>query len=171
MALLRLCKAVKPMAAFNTDQPDDSAAFTADLLATVRPNGRIVDQVRYTLGGTDIIESQFQLEEIFASEDFRGWTIHLQRWPRDIVLRKGLLSGNWTDISAMVSARDAAVFDDGGAGIAAAEFLRKTKASEDDVSGSVRWAVVLDDSAKLAVMLQGLPATAGLLNGKPSLKR
>jgi hypothetical protein len=36
---------------------------------------------------------------------------------------------------------------------------------------AVRWAVVLDDGGWLAVQLQGLPASAAMLNGKPSLKR
>ncbi len=39
------------------------------------------------------------------------------------------------------------------------------------MEAAVRWAVVLDDSAKLMVQLQGLPSTAAALNGKPSLKR
>jgi hypothetical protein len=37
------------------------------------------------------------------------------------------------------------------------------------MEAAIRWAVVLDDSAKLMVQLQGLPSTAN--NGKPSLKR
>ncbi len=36
---------------------------------------------------------------------------------------------------------------------------------------SIRWAVVLNDRGRLAAQLQGMPATAATLNGKPSLKR
>jgi hypothetical protein len=39
------------------------------------------------------------------------------------------------------------------------------------MEAAIRWAVVLGDSGRLLVQLQGLPATAAVLNGKPSLKR
>jgi hypothetical protein len=45
------------------------------------------------------------------------WSIRIQKWPRDVELRKGLLSSLWIDIPALVSVRDAQVFDDQGAGI------------------------------------------------------
>jgi hypothetical protein len=53
------------------------------------------------------------------------WSIRIQKWPRDVELRKGLLSSLWIDIPALVSGRDAQVIDDQGAGIPAAEFLRR----------------------------------------------
>jgi len=37
---------------------------------------------------------------------------------------EGLLSGNWKEISTIVTCRDASVYDNGGAGIPAEEFLR-----------------------------------------------
>ncbi len=49
------------------------------------------------------------------------WSIRIQKWPRDVELRKGLLSSLWIDIPALVSGWDAQVL----AGIPAAEFLRR----------------------------------------------
>jgi hypothetical protein len=58
------------------------------------------------------------------------------------------------------------------AGIPPKQFLKKMAEFEDGpIEAAVRWAVVLDDSAKLMVQLQGLPSTAAALNGKPYLKR
>ncbi len=76
-------------------------------------------------------------------------------------LLKGLLSSLWTDISALVSGRDAQVLDDQGAGIPAAEFLRRfNEALDGKALASVRWAVVLNDKGKLAIQLQALPSSA-----------
>jgi hypothetical protein len=96
----------------------------------------------------------------------------MQRWPRDLDLRKGLLSSHWKDIATIVSCRDASVFDAEGAGIPAEEILR-TLEDQDNGQGAaaVRWAVRLSDNEKLAIQLHGLPAAAAVLNGKPSYKR
>ena len=170
MSLLRLCKAVKPMATFHTDSPSPGAGFAAEVYATVRDNGRIVDHVRYALGGDDRMEATFNLELLCEDEEYQDWTVMMQRKPEDIALRKGLLSSNWTDLTASVSSRDTNVFSATGAGIPAGEFLRMAK--ESDCSfGSTRWAIVLDDSARLAIQLQGLPASAAVLNGRPALKK
>jgi hypothetical protein len=40
--------------------------------------------------------------------------MHVQRWPRDVDLKKGLLSGLWKDLKTVVSARDAFLTDDTG---------------------------------------------------------
>jgi hypothetical protein len=43
----------------------------------------------------------------------------MQRWPRDVNLHTGMISGLWSDVASLVSSRDAAVFDAQGAGIPA----------------------------------------------------
>ncbi len=171
--MLRFFKAVRPSAGFTTDEPPATKPYTADLFATVRDNGRIIDRVRYVLGGNAIIETDFKLGKIFDDEDIANWTLHVQRWAKDIDLRKGLLSGPWMDVGGLVASRDAAVFDSTGAGIPANEFLKRLQGEEDEepLCASIRWAVVLDDAAHLAIQLQGLPAGAAVLMGKPSLKR
>jgi hypothetical protein len=170
MAMLRLFKAIKPMSTFHTDISSPSSGHAAEMFASVRENGRIVDQVRYVFGGDSDIEAIIPVASLCGIEEFAGYTIKLQRAPDDIELRRGLLTGNWIDIIGLVSSRDATVFDDTGAGVAAAEFLRRVRDAEATI-GAVRWGLVLDDSARLALQLQGLPASAAVLNGKPALKR
>ncbi len=92
------------------------------------------------------------------------WIIGIQKWPRDVELRKGLLSSLCVDIPALVSGSDAQVLDNQGAGIPAAEFLRRFN----EALASVRWAVVLNDRGKLATQLQALPSSVAVLNGKPN---
>jgi hypothetical protein len=96
-------------------------------------------------------------------------SVQIQRWPRDLDLRKGLLSGLWKDVSALVASRDACVTDKEGTGVSANEFLRLLEQTK--AQASARWAVVLGDNEKLNLQLQGLPAAAAVLNGKPSFKR
>ena len=67
--------------------------------------------------------------------------------------------------------RDACILDKEGRGLTANDFLKACSDMEVAEDAAVRWAVVLDDGGRLAVQLQGLPASAAMLNGKPSLKR
>jgi len=98
-------------------------------------------------------------------------TIRMQRWLRDLVLRKGLLSGYWKDISTIVSCRDASVFDADWAGIPAEEFLRTLDDPDNgQEAAAVRWAVRLSDNERLVIQLHGLPAAAAVLNGSPRTK-
>ena len=154
------------------DQPPNDDNYTAEIFAMVRDSGRIVDDFKCVIGGTDILETDFSLGKIFSNPTIGAHTIRMQRWPRDLDLRKGLLSGNWKDISAIVSCRDASAFDDKGAGIPADEFLRLLEDLDNGKeAAAVRWAVRLSDSEKLVIQLHGLPAAAAVLNGKPSYKR
>jgi hypothetical protein len=95
----------------------------------------------------------------------------MQKWPRDVDIRRGLLSGLWTDLSSLVAARDVHILDARGAGVPLEDFLKKLTEFEDGpVEAAVRWAIVLGDNARLRIQLQGLPGSAASLEGKPSLK-
>jgi hypothetical protein len=114
-------------------------------------------------------DSIFKLKKVVGDVSIGEWTIGTQKWPRDVELRKGLLSSLCVDIPTLVSGRDAQVLDDQGAGIPAAEFLRRfNEALGGKALASVRWAVVLIDRGKLATQLQALPSSAAVLNGKPN---
>jgi hypothetical protein len=75
-------------------------------------------------------------------------------------------------VSTLISTREADVIDENGAGIGHAEFLRLIGDPEDGAEqAALRWAVALNDRGRLVVQIQGLPASAAALNGKPSLRR
>ena len=170
--MLRLYKALRPASGYHTDQPPNTSKHTAELFAETRDNGRILDNTRCVLGGTDILEAEISLAKMFEDPVLRSYKMHIQRWPRDVDLKKGLLSGLWNDLKTVVSARDASVMDNTGSGIPAREFLEVLEGAEDGhESAAIRWAVALGDDERLVLQLQGLPATAALLNGKPSFKR
>jgi hypothetical protein len=170
--MLRFCKAIRPIAGFHVDQAPTNSRYTAELFATVRNNGRILDEVRCVLGGNETVEADFPLAKLYEDDNIKEWTVKMQKWPRDIDLRRGLLSGQWVDMRALVTTRDACILDKDGAGITASAFLKALDSAEDGPEeAAVRWAVVLGDSGLLVVQLQGLPGPAATLNGKPALKR
>jgi hypothetical protein len=49
------------MSGFHTDQPPNTSKHTAEVFAVVRDNGRILDNTRCVLGGTDILEADISL--------------------------------------------------------------------------------------------------------------
>jgi hypothetical protein len=166
------CRALRSSPGFSVDQPPIDDNYTAELFAMVQDNGRILDDFKCVVGGTDILEAEFELSKIFNNPVIGAHTIKIQRSPRDLDLRKGLLSGNWKDVSTIVSCRDASIFDSEGGGILAEEFLGLLEDPENGKeAAAVRWAVRLSASEKLVIQLHGLPAAAAVLNGKPSHKR
>ncbi len=120
----------------------------------------------------DTVEVEFSLSELYEDDNIKEMSVRMQKWPRDMDLRRGLLSGVWVDLQDLVSTRDACIMDKDGAGINANEFLKALDSVEDGPEdAALRWAVVLGDCGFLVVQLQGLPGVAATLNGKPSLKR
>jgi hypothetical protein len=53
--------------------------------------------------GTDYFEDEFSFGKLFTDPVVKSPCLYIQRWPRDIDLRKGLLSGLWKDVIALVS--------------------------------------------------------------------
>jgi hypothetical protein len=101
-----------------------------------------------------------------------GWTANFTVRPRNITLRKGMLTSQWTDISEMVAARNMDIMDGTGASISAADFLRTYGDPEvEQTPAAVRWALMLTEYGQLTLQLQGLPAAAATLNSKPAFKR
>ncbi len=153
------------------DEPPTQSKHTAELFAKVRKNGRILDEFKCVLGGSEVIEADFSLGLLFKDPVVAEFSARIQRWLRDIVLRKGFLSGRWEDFKWMVTSRDVYILDKEGGGLTANDFKKACSNMEVAEDAAVRWAVVLDDGGRLAIQLQGLPASAAMLNGKPSLKR
>jgi hypothetical protein len=169
--MLRLFKAIRPKGGYNVDEPPTHRKHKAELFAKVRNNRRILDEFKCVLGGSEVIEADFSLGLLFEDPVVAEFSARIQRWPRDIDLRKGLLSGRWEDFKWMVTSRDVCILDKEGGGLTANDFMKACSDMEAAEDAAVRWAVVLDDGGRLAIQLQCLPASAAMLNGKPSLKR
>jgi hypothetical protein len=119
--MLRPYKCIRPAAGFQVDEAPTNHPHTAELFATVRDNvrdnGRIIDDTRMLLGKSEIFDAYFKLGKIFKFPGFKDWSLHVQRWGRDLDLRKGLLSGLRQDVTALIATREADVIDENGTGI------------------------------------------------------
>jgi hypothetical protein len=86
--------------------------------------------------GHAIFKAKLELGMLVDDPSLSKWTIHMQRWPRDVNLHTGL----WSDVASWVSSRDAAVFNAQGAGIPANEFLRRLHENDNDpFFAAIRW--------------------------------
>jgi hypothetical protein len=170
--MLRYYKAIRPASGFYVDEAPNTSPLTVELFAQVRSNGRILDNIRHVLGGSIMLEGGFPINRICRREDMAGWTANFTMRPKNITLRKGMLSSLWIDFSEMVAARNMDVMDKNGASISSADFL---KCYGDPEKGSTtaafRWALMLTEYGQLALQLQGLPGAAATLNSKPAFKR
>ena len=70
----------------------------------MRNNGRSLDEVRCVLGGNDTVVAEFSLGELYEDDV-------VKEWPRDVNIRRGLLSGMWADMRDLVTTRDACILD------------------------------------------------------------
>jgi hypothetical protein len=131
MAMLQLYKAIRPASGYAVDEAPTSHPRTAKVFATVRNNERILDDMKIVIGGTGIFESNFKVKKLITDDVIESWSVNIQRWARDIVIRDGLLSSLWADLSTIMSARDATIHDSHGAGIPATEFFRLLDEAED----------------------------------------
>ncbi len=54
--MLTYFKTIRPKPVFLVDQAANTHSFTGEFFATVRPNGRILDESRFVIGGNMMID-------------------------------------------------------------------------------------------------------------------
>jgi hypothetical protein len=112
---------------FETHLPcvqSSSTDFAMELLAQLRPSGRILDHFQVTLDGSAAISQEPDLGQLIPSSVFKGYKLAFQYWLRDIRIRRNMMSSAWMDVPALVCANEAQVLDPHGAGVAAGSFMR-----------------------------------------------
>jgi hypothetical protein len=161
-----------PMEEFITAVPRSAGNLTLELLIQARPNGRLLDHFRFVLGGNSITNVEFQLASIWQMPAASTMKLRYQVWPKDIEIRRNMVSSTWTDISAMVASRDAVVISQGLnqseeplAPEQIADMLEQA-----GIGGAVRYAIVVGEDQRLWLQLQGLPASAATLLARPALR-
>jgi hypothetical protein len=142
------------------------------LLAQLRPTGRILDNFRLSIGGSQILEAELDLGAMIPTETLQGYRLAFQYWPRDIAIRRNMMSSSWQDVPNLVAANNATVLDPTGAGVPSAEFhhILEELPDEGPEGCAIRWAVVVGEDGHLKLQLQSLPSDAPSLNGRPLTK-
>ncbi len=143
-----------------------------ELLAQLRPTGRILDNFRLSVNGTEILEAELELNQLLPTPVLNGFKLRFQYWPRDIGIRRNLTTGGWLDVTDLIAANNATVLDPEGAGVPNNEFRRILEELPDNgpESCAIRWAVVVGEDGLLKLQLQALPSDAASLNGRPLTK-
>jgi hypothetical protein len=158
---------------YATARVQGSNTLAVELHATVRPNGRAIDAFQLRVGG-DLFAVEAKLHDFIPLARFKDWVVKFQQRPANILIRPNMATSVWQCLAALVMMREADIFDEGGAGIAAGEFVRILNELEEDDepdAASFRWAVVITDAMGIGLQLQALPAAATVLCGKPAMRK
>ena len=157
---------------FETAAPRVNGDVTMEVLAQLRPSGRILDNFRVALAGSKALDFDADLFSLIPAAIFKGWRVKGQCWARDVAIRANVFSSGWIDLAATMAMRELDVFDAEGAGIPAGEFLRLINDLDEDgpCAASYRFAVVVGEDNKPRLQIQSLPASAVFLSGKALLK-
>ena len=99
------------MVNFGTATPRNPGALGIELCAQVRPNGRILDHFRITLGGSRILDVDIPMASLLLVPRAANWRVKFQIWARDIDLRRNMTTSAWRDVKEMLAAREATVVD------------------------------------------------------------
>lgn len=152
--------------------PRDPGQLGMELMALVRPTGRILDHFRVAIGGNVTINLEVDLFKLIpAAAELPKWRMSYQIWGRDIVIRQGMTTSKWMDVYGLLASNEAASVDERGQPIENHLVLAALDGVADKTSSnaSIRWAVGVDENLGLELLCQGLPASAGYLAGKPML--
>jgi hypothetical protein len=166
---------VNPLEDYETALPlvsSSTMAYTMGLMAQLRPSGRILDGFRVALDGSAALSKELDLGVILLVSNLKNWRLSLQYWPRDIQIRRNMLTSAWIDVPALICSNESQVLDDKGSGIPPAEFMEILDNLPEDgpESCSVRWAVVIGEDSLMRLQLQSLPCDAVSLSGRPATK-
>jgi hypothetical protein len=163
-----------PAEGFDLAGSRSAAHLSAEIMAQVRPNGRIMDHWRIALGGTAILETKVDLVKLIpAAINLPKRKLQLQYWPRDIAIRRNMVTSAWMDVTEMISANDATLLDIEDSLVDSKEVLEGLLSLPDRATSSaaLRWAVVIAEDDKLELQLQHLPLAGSCLAAKPIFKR
>jgi hypothetical protein len=150
---------------FATAEPREPGELGAELLAQVCSTGRIADHFRVTLGGSRIIDVSAPLAAMMQGVP-STWQFGFQVWPRDIDIRRNMVSTTWLNVHSQLAAREAWIVDQAGIQIPQEAVMEEIQ----EKRAAFRFIVVIGDSSNLELMLQPLTASKETLTGKPAFR-
>jgi hypothetical protein len=142
-----------------------------EVMAKARANGRLINHIKVTINGSEVLNLNFPLSALFSVADLPDWKVQWDIWPRDIPIRRNMSSSNWADLYSGILSNEIFVFDDKG------------PVPKDKIEGffqqgkgkltlhtAFRWAVVISDDLRMMLGLYALPASLTTLEGNPIFK-
>jgi hypothetical protein len=93
---------------FETAVPRVNGDVTMEVLAQLRPSGRILDNFRVALAGSKALDFDADLFSLIPAAIFKGWRVKGQCWARDVAIRANVFSSGWIDLAATIAMRELA---------------------------------------------------------------
>jgi hypothetical protein len=156
---------------FETAQPRIDGEAVMEMMAQIRPTGRVADHWRIALGGSKILEADIGLANICRSPLMTPYKLKFQAWPKDVKIRRNMTSSAWYDGQALIARREFQCFKFGSTEPCPEEEILQEQAKEEDVSKKAfcfRFAVVTGYDDQMRIELQGLPGNEATLLAKPA---
>ena len=163
-----------PAADFLTASLRFPGEWGVEIMAQVRSNGRICDHWRVALGGSKVLEAIFPISCLLpAATNLPPWELTYQQFPRDIVIRRNMLTSVWYDALNLLAAHEILIADEAGQPVDTQQVLQAVKnlPAKQNTGASLRWALAVSNAFKLELQLQCLPSPANQLTGKPIFNR
>ena len=147
--------------------------YTAEVMAQVRPNGRIMDNWRIATGGSSILDVSAELASIIpAAAALPKVVFNYQMWPADIDIRRNMATSPWVDFQSLLTANQVTVTDEEGDMLENSDVIAALNSGDkEQASACIRWAICIGEDLGLELQFQSLPASAAVLGGKPIFKR
>jgi len=162
--------AIFPAEDFLTASPRVGGLYAAELLAQMRPNGRILDHWRITVGGTSYFQVEFKLSKIFNFVNADKIKAKCQFLPKDIEIRRNMTTGAWFSFNKLLEARDVHLVGQEGEDLEVPQVLTAIEEGPASIikAASFRWAIMIGADGSLQLDLQSLPASTETLDSKPA---
>jgi hypothetical protein len=156
------------MEQFATAQPRSPGDLGAEVAVQARPNGRMLDHFRVTLGGNRIIDVNFAMAKVLALPVAATWRFKMQTWAKDVEIRRNMTTSEWIDLEDLIASKAGCVYDENESLLAHSHVVARMK--EEEEQAALRYGVVVGCDGRLVLMLQALPASADALNSKPTFR-
>jgi hypothetical protein len=161
---------VFPLEDFEAAAARTQGAAGMELMAQMRPNGRLLDHVRVATGGAEILEAEVRLNDLFPIPSLGSWKAKIQFWARDTAIRRNMTSSVWKDAYSMIQSQEIQVEDERSEQVDMAEVIGELDCHSAGRSAVIRHAVVIGEDQRMALELQSLPVSLATVNGRPSYR-
>jgi hypothetical protein len=129
----------------------------------------MLDHYRICLGGTRIINATFDMADLLDLPAAKNWRCRYQVWPKDVDLRRNMMSTGWKNLPTMISSADVVIMNTETEEPIQQEVVLAA-IQESNCGAAIRFAVIVGEDQNIGLQLQGLPASDKALMGKPAYR-
>jgi hypothetical protein len=124
---------------------------------------------RVGLSGSRILDARFALASLLSFPAAADWSCRMQTWPKDVDLRRNMMTTGWKDLATLIASKDVVITLAETNKLVASKRVQQG-IQESGAGAAVRFAVTVGEDQTVNLQLQGLPAPANNLMGKPATR-